>query len=79
MYLLNLLFYGQDIRIDFSILLSIYDMCAKAPKNARLFRFRKRKSRKNFQERRVAPADYACTRISAPPCRRDSSAAMPIR
>ena len=29
MYLLNLLFYGQDIRIDFSILLSIYDMCAE--------------------------------------------------
>ena len=29
MYLLNLLFYGQDIRIDFSILLSIYNMCAK--------------------------------------------------
>ena len=24
-----MLFYGQDIRIDFSVLLSIYDMCAE--------------------------------------------------
>lgn len=58
MYLLNLLFYGQDIRIDFSILLSIYDMCAKVwmktPREPDLDKYREvMRAEERYREQKV--------------------------